>query len=140
MNKTKPAVLLVDNYDSFTFNLVQIVRESGDFLLDVIKSDNIDIAGSAKYDGFLFSPGPGTPGEFPVMKQLLHHYGADKSFLGVCLGHQAIAETYGLKLIKLNDVRHGAGTLVRITDRSDYLFRGMPPEFRAGLYHSWAVE
>ncbi|MCU0363689.1 MAG: aminodeoxychorismate/anthranilate synthase component II [Bacteroidales bacterium] len=139
MNKTRPAVLIVDNYDSFTFNLVQLVRESGDFIIDIVKNDRIYIPGSGKYDGFLFSPGPGIPGEFPAMQELLRIYGMNKSFLGICLGHQAIAEFFGLNLVRLDDVRHGVGTVVRITDPSDYIFHGMQAEFRAGLYHSWAV-
>jgi anthranilate synthase component 2 len=118
---------------------VQLVRESGDFIIDIVKNDRIDIPGSGKYDGFLFSPGPGTPGEFPAMHELLQLHGADKSFLGICLGHQAIAEFFGLRLFRLDDVRHGVGTVVRITDPSDYIFHGMHAEFRAGLYHSWAV-
>ena len=91
------------------------------------------------YDGFLFSPGPGIPGEAPIMSELLQAYHSNKSFLGICLGHQAIAETFGMKLIKLDTVRHGLKTTIKIIDSSDYIFEGMPSEFDAGLYHSWAV-
>jgi anthranilate synthase component 2 len=139
MNKKSPRILIVDNYDSFTYNLVQILQEHGGCNFDVIKNDAVNIAYAAMYDGFLLSPGPGIPTEAPLMAELLRVYHSKKSFLGICLGHQAIAETFGMKLIKLNSVRHGLKTTIRIIDSSDYIFEGMPSEFTAGLYHSWAV-
>jgi len=139
MNIKIPGVLIVDNYDSFTYNLVQIIREHGGCGFDVMKHNSVEIAGAAGYDGFLFSPGPGIPGDSPIMRQLLGAYQGKKSFLGICLGHQAIAETFGMKLIRLNDVRHGLKTMIKILDPSDYIFKGVPSEFTAGLYHSWAV-
>jgi anthranilate synthase component II len=138
MNYKRPNILVVDNYDSFTYNLVQIIREHGKCDFDVIKNDKINIAYAGKYDGFIFSPGPGIPAEAPVMAELLKAY-YNKSFLGICLGHQAIAETFGMKLVKLNNVRHGLKTVVRIIEPFDYIFDGMPSEFNAGLYHSWGV-
>ncbi|MGE5348687.1 MAG: anthranilate synthase component II [Actinomycetota bacterium] len=139
MNYRRPRILVADNYDSFTFNLVQILRESDRCDFDVEKSDRIDPAGAGKYDGFLFSPGPGIPADFPVMTGLLGKYSRRKGFLGVCLGHQAIAEACGLKLQRLDTVRHGVKTRVMVSDPDDYLFRGVPKEFEAGLYHSWGV-
>jgi anthranilate synthase component II len=138
MNYKRPNILVVDNYDSFTYNLIQILREQGKCDFDVIKNDKIDIGCAGKYDGFIFSPGPGVPAEAPVMAELLKAYNS-KSFLGICLGHQAIAETFGMKLVKLNTVRHGLKTVVRIIEPFDYIFDCMPSEFNAGLYHSWCV-
>jgi anthranilate synthase component 2 len=139
MNIKNPKILIVDNYDSFTYNLVQIIQEHGGCIFDVLKNDTLNIAYASKYDGFLFSPGPGIPKESPLMAELLRLYHSKKSILGICLGHQAIAETFGMKLIKLNTVRHGLKTIIRIIDSSDYIFEGVPSEFTAGLYHSWAV-
>jgi anthranilate synthase component 2 len=139
MNYRRPKILIVDNYDSFTFNLVQILREYDRCDFDIEKNDRISIKSAGGYDGFLFSPGPGIPAEAPVMAELLAEYAGTKSFLGVCLGHQVIAETFGLKLEKLDAVRHGVSTMVRLVEPYDYIFNGMPPVFGAGLYHSWGV-
>jgi anthranilate synthase component 2 len=139
MNYRRPKILVVDNYDSFTFNLVQIMRECERCDFEVEKNDRIDPDSAGKYDGFLFSPGPGIPEEAPVMAELLGKYSGTKGFLGVCLGHQAIAEKYGLRLERLGTVRHGVKTRIRLTDPNDFLFKGMPPEFDVGLYHSWGV-
>jgi len=139
MNNKCPRILIVDNYDSFTFNLVQILQEHGGCNFDVMKNDAVNIEYAAMYDGFLFSPGPGIPDEAPLMTELLREYHNKKSFLGICLGHQAIAETFGMNLAKLHTVRHGLKTTIRIIDPVDYIFEGMPTEFKAGLYHSWAV-
>lgn len=134
-----PGILIVDNYDSFTYNLVQIIREHGGCTYDVQKNDAINIESASMYDGFLFSPGPGIPGESPVMTELIRLYGGTKSILGICLGHQAIAETFGMELVNLKSVRHGLKTQINIIDTSDYIFEGVPLDFTAGLYHSWAV-
>jgi anthranilate synthase component 2 len=139
MNYRRPRILIVDNYDSFTFNLVQIIREYDRCEVDIEMNDRISISGAARYDGFLFSPGPGIPEGAPVMAELLREYAGRKGFLGVCLGHQVIAVTYGLKLERLGTVRHGISTRVRPVEPPDYIFKGMPAEFVAGLYHSWGV-
>ena len=139
MNIKRSRILIVDNYDSFTFNLVQIVEENGACSFDVIKNDIVNIEQTGIYDGFIFSPGPGIPGEVPLMSELLRIHYKTKSFLGICLGHQAIAEYFGMKLSRLANVRHGIRALIRITDPSDYIFEGIPTEFEAGLYHSWTV-
>lgn len=139
MNIRSPKVLIVDNYDSFTYNLVEIIQEHGGCIFDVLKNDKVNIAYAAKYDGFIFSPGPGIPEESPLMTELIRLYHSKKSIFGICLGHQAIAETFGMRLIKLNSVRHGLKTIIKIIDSSDYIFEGVPSEFTAGLYHSWAV-
>ena len=139
MKYRRPKILVVDNYDSFTFNLVQILRESDKCDFDIEKNDRIHAESVARYDGFLFSPGPGVPADAPVMNELLRKYSRRKGFLGICLGHQAIAETCGLKLERLDTVRHGVRTEIRLAEPVDYLFKGMPTEFDAGLYHSWGV-
>jgi anthranilate synthase component II len=139
MNIEKPKILIIDNYDSFTYNLVQLIEEHGGCNFEVMKNDEAGIAEAASYEGILFSPGPGLPNEAPVMAELLRAYCSKKSFLGICLGLQAIAESFGMKLVKLDTPRHGLKTTVRVIDSSDYLFQDMPGEFKAGLYHSWAV-
>lgn len=139
MNYRRPRILIVDNYDSFTFNLVQILREYDRCDFDIEKNDRINVAGTERYDGFLFSPGPGVPSEAPVMAELLGKYSGSKGFFGVCLGHQVIAEFFGLKLEKLDTVRHGVSARIRLVEPYDYIFTGMPAEFDAGLYHSWGV-
>lgn len=139
MNYRRPRILIVDNYDSFTFNLVQIIREDGRCDADIGFNDRIGVAAAGMYDGFVFSPGPGIPAGAPVMAELLREYASTKSFLGVCLGHQVIAETFGLKLVKLDTVRHGVKATIRLIEPNDYLFKGLPPEFSAGLYHSWGI-
>jgi anthranilate synthase component 2 len=139
MKYRKPKILVVDNYDSFTFNLVQILRDSGLCDFDIEKNDRIHAESVARYDGFLFSPGPGVPADAPVMTELLRNYSRRKGFLGICLGHQAIAETCGLKLERLDSVKHGVRTEIRLVEPVDYLFEGMPLEFEVGLYHSWGV-
>jgi anthranilate synthase component 2 len=139
MDNERPKILIVDNYDSFTYNLVQIILEHGGCDFIVLKNDEVNIHYAAIYDGFLFSPGPGIPAEVTIMSELLRVYYCRKSILGICLGHQAIAETFGMKLVKLDTVRHGIETVIKIIDPSDYIFKSMPSEFKAGLYHSWAV-
>ncbi len=139
MNYRRPRILIVDNYDLFTFNLVQILREDDRCDFDIGFNDTISIGSAGRYDGFLFSPGPGIPAEAPVMAELLDKYSGTKSFLGVCLGHQVIAETFGLKLVKLDTVRHGVKAMIRLLEPYDYIFKGMPAVFGAGLYHSWGV-
>jgi anthranilate synthase component II len=139
MNYRRPRILIVDNYDSFTFNLVQILRDYDRCDFDIEKNDRVCVAGAGRYDGFLFSPGPGIPDEAPVMAELLGKYSGSKGFFGVCLGHQVIAEFFGLKLEKLDTARHGVSARVRLVDPYDYIFNCMPAEFDAGLYHSWGV-
>ena len=134
-----PLILILDNYDSFTFNLVQLVEEN-DAIPVVIKNDHISLEAVASYDKILFSPGAGIPSEIPIMKQIVEQYRHSKSILGICLGHQAIAEAYGGKLFNMPEVLHGKKHKITITDHNDYLFKGLPETFDVGLYHSWAVD
>lgn len=137
---TKPRVLLVDNDDSFTYNLVQLLEESRLCSVNVRKHHEITIADAEHFDKILFSPGPGVPSDFPVMTQLLHAYSMSKSFLGICLGHQAIAEHFGAVLYRKEQVRHGQQKQLIILDTGELLFRGIPETITVGLYHSWAVD
>lgn len=132
-------LLIVDNYDSFTYNLVELIRKTGFNDFEVIKCDSINIDDVERYDKILFTPGPGLPKDFPVMFEILKKYDSTKSILGVCLGHQAIGEYYGAKLINLNNVTHGISKLASITDETERIFNGVPSSINVGLYHSWFV-
>jgi anthranilate synthase component 2 len=133
-------ILVLDNYDSFVYNLVHIVRELGyaDHTA-VHRNDKISLDEVDQYDKILLSPGPGIPSEAGIMLDLIRRYGASKSILGVCLGHQAIGEVYGAELYNMKEVLHGVGTPVEITDANAYIFADMPARFRCCRYHSWAV-
>jgi anthranilate synthase component II len=131
-------ILVLDNYDSFTYNLVHIIRELG-YPMDIIRNDKIDIGGVKKYDKILLSPGPGIPEEAGIMKDVVKEYGATKSILGICLGHQGIGEVYGAKLFNIPKVLHGVTSDAEVKDESDYLFKDVPSRFQATHYHSWAI-
>ena len=132
-------ILVLDNYDSFTYNLVHAIKELTNSDVDVFRNDEITIEEVQKYDKIVLSPGPGVPDEAGILKQLIATYGATKSIFGVCLGCQAIAEVYGGKLLNMNKVYHGVSTPVQITDSNDISFKGLPKEIEAGRYHSWVV-
>lgn len=131
-------ILIIDNYDSFTYNLVQIIRDLGVEQLDVIRNDKTTIDEIRHYDKYIISPGPGVPSEAPLLRQLIEQLGPTKSILGICLGHQAIGETFGCELENLTEVYHGVATPIKIVE-DDYLFANMANNFTAGRYHSWAV-
>jgi anthranilate synthase component 2 len=132
-------LLIVDNYDSFTFNLVELIRKTGYNDFEVIKSDKIIIDEIDRFDKILFTPGPGLPKDFPVMFEILKAYEKKKSIFGVCLGHQAIGEFYGATLINHKNVVHGIKKSVNIINKGEILFRKIPDKIDAGLYHSWFV-
>lgn len=133
-------VLVIDNYDSFTYNLVHILRELGlGDEMEVHRNDKIPVNYAEGFERLLFSPGPGLPSDAGVMPEMIQKYGPTKKILGVCLGHQAIAEAYGAKLFNLPIVFHGVATNVDLTDVIDPLFTGLPKSFRVCRYHSWAV-
>ncbi len=132
-------ILLLDNYDSFTYNLVHIVRELG-YGVDVFRNDKIDISSAGRYEKIMLSPGPGLPGEAGIMKALIRTYGSSKSILGVCLGHQAIAEVFGASLYNLPMVMHGVTSRASVAIESERLFDGLPGRFEVAHYHSWAVD
>jgi anthranilate synthase component II len=131
-------ILVLDNYDSFTYNLVHIIRELG-FPMDVFRNNKIELAAVNAYDKILFSPGPGIPDEAGIMKEIVRTYGSTKSILGVCLGHQGIAEVYGATLYNIPKVLHGVTSIARVKDAGERLFKGLPGSFAATHYHSWAV-
>ncbi|MBE9518296.1 MAG: aminodeoxychorismate/anthranilate synthase component II [Bacteroidetes bacterium] len=133
-------ILVLDNYDSFTYNLVQYIERVLKRAIDVKRNDQISLEELAIYDKILISPGPGIPSEAGICLDLIKEYGPSKSILGVCLGHQAIAEAYGGSITNLSTVYHGVtGQMKQLLD-DEYLFSGVPTEFDAGRYHSWVVE
>lgn len=130
-------LLILDNYDSFTFNLVELIRKIGVSNYEVEKSGELRIEKVAGFDKILFTPGPGLPKDFPSMFEILQKYSSTKSILGVCLGHQAIGEYFGAELINLNNVVHGISKPARVIDTNGRLFKGFPEVINVGLYHSW---
>lgn len=132
-------ILVLDNYDSFTYNLVHYIKELTTDQVDVFRNDEISIEEVNQYDKIVLSPGPGVPDEAGILKELIATYGETKSIFGVCLGCQAIAEVYGGKLLNMNKVYHGVSTPVKITDSNDISFKGLPDELEVGRYHSWVV-
>ncbi len=133
-------IILIDNYDSFTYNLVHAIRSGGDFLVDVVRNDKADLKEIDRYDGIVLSPGPGLPEESGLLKQIVSHYAGNKRILGVCLGLQAIAEVFGGTLRQLSTVHHGLALPVHVQDASHYLFQGLPYIFMGGRYHSWVAD
>lgn len=131
-------ILLFDNYDSFTYNLVHAIKSLGYENVDVYRNDKIELSQIDQYDKIILSPGPGLPSEAGIMMEVIKEYASKKSILGVCLGHQAIAETFGAKLENIPTVFHGVQTSIKIV-QEDYLFLGLPKEILAGRYHSWIV-
>ena len=131
-------ILLFDNYDSFTYNLVHAIKSLGYENVDVYRNDKIELSQIDLYDKIILSPGPGLPSEAGIMMEVIKKYAGKKSILGVCLGHQAIAEVFGAKLENIPTVFHGIQTAIKIM-KEDYLFAGLPNEILAGRYHSWIV-
>lgn len=130
-------ILLLDNYDSFTYNLLHILRELGADT-EVFRNDKITVEEAGRFDKILLSPGPGIPSEAGILLPLIERYAPEKSILGVCLGEQAIAEVFGARLENLSRVFHGVESQILIT-AGDPLFEGLGNEITAGRYHSWVV-
>lgn len=133
-------ILIIDNYDSFTYNLVQIIDQNFDGEYEVKRNDEFTIEEVDEFDGIILSPGPGVPDEAGLLKEVIEKYAPTKKIFGVCLGLQAIAEVFGGKLKNLNQVHHGIKTIMKQTDDSDMIFEDVPKEFEAGRYHSWIVD
>lgn len=131
-------ILVIDNYDSFVYNLIHIIKELNFKDITIIKNDKISIDEVAQYDKILLSPGPGIPKNAGIMPEVIQRYAATKSILGVCLGHQAIAEAFGAKLINLPEPLHGIDSQM-IIEKPDYLFEKIPSKIQIGHYHSWVV-
>ncbi len=132
-------ILVFDNYDSFTYNLVHLVEKITNTKPDVFRNDKIALKDVAQYDKIILSPGPGIPEEAGLLLPLIKMYTTSKPILGVCLGHQAIAEAFGGSLINLTSVYHGVATKMLQTENRSPLFKGLTGEFVAGRYHSWIV-
>jgi len=131
-------ILVIDNYDSFVYNLVHYLEEL-DCEVTVKRNDQLDLEDVADYDKILLSPGPGIPDEAGLLKQIILEYGATKSILGVCLGMQAIGEVYGGTLLNLKEVYHGVATNIEVFVEDEYLYSGLEKELEVGRYHSWVV-
>lgn len=134
-----PRILVFDNYDSFTYNLVHLVEKILHTKVEVYRNDKIALEEVAAYDKIILSPGPGIPEEAGLLLPLIKAYAASKSILGVCLGHQAIAEAFGGQLHNLSQVFHGVATPVNILNSNAPLFKDMEPTITVGRYHSWIV-
>ena len=133
------SILVFDNYDSFTYNLVHYLEQVTDEKVEVFRNDRISLEAVGKYKRILLSPGPGIPGEAGILKQVIEKYSPTHSILGICLGQQAIGEVFGGKLRNLDRVYHGLATEMEIV-KDDLLFKGLPKKFMGGRYHSWVLD
>ncbi|WP_309610031.1 aminodeoxychorismate/anthranilate synthase component II [Flavobacterium sp.] len=131
-------IVVIDNYDSFTYNLVHYLEDL-DCQVTVFRNDEFDIDELQPFDKILLSPGPGIPEEAGLLKEVIKNYAPTKSILGVCLGQQAIGEVFGGNLTNLEKVYHGVATTIKITNPDAILFKDLPNEFEVGRYHSWVV-
>ncbi|MVN90640.1 anthranilate synthase component II [Mucilaginibacter aquatilis] len=134
MNK----ILIIDNYDSFTYNLVHLVNELG-LECEVWRNDQFKLEDVDQFDKIILSPGPGIPSEAGLLLDVIRTYAPTKSIFGVCLGQQAIAEVFGGSLYNLSRPMHGISTPVKVTDNNEQLFKGLPEYISVGRYHSWVV-
>jgi anthranilate synthase component 2 len=132
-------ILVFDNYDSFTYNLVHLVEKITHEKVDVYRNDQIPLEDVAAYDKIILSPGPGIPEEAGLLIPLIKEYAATKSILGVCLGHQAIGEAFGAELENLSTVYHGVATPIKILNQEAPVLKGLGEEIEVGRYHSWIV-
>lgn len=136
-------ILVFDNYDSFTYNLVHSIAHLTGIQPDVCKNDGIDLSQVKQYDKIVLSPGPGIPSEAGLLLPLIKEYASTKSILGVCLGHQAIGEAFGAKLVNLSKVFHGVATPIQIekldNGSTSSLYNGLTDIIEVGRYHSWVV-
>ncbi|MFC2111131.1 anthranilate synthase component II [Bacteroidota bacterium] len=131
-------LLIIDNYDSFTYNLVHYAEQFVDNLF-VFRNDEIDLESIAEYDAIIISPGPGIPETAGISLEVVKRYGSKIPMLGICLGHEAIAMSYGAQLINLPDVLHGVGVETIVTDDKEPIFNNIPKTFKSGRYHSWVI-
>lgn len=131
-------ILVFDNYDSFTYNLVHLVEKITHEKVDVYRNDQISLEKIKIYDKIILSPGPGIPSEAGLLLDVIREYASTKSILGVCLGHQAIGQVFGGQLENLSSVFHGVATPCKV-ETGNELFKGLPPTIEVGRYHSWVV-
>jgi anthranilate synthase component 2 len=132
-------ILVIDNYDSFTYNLVHYIQQLTTAEVDVYRNDQISLEEVDRYQKILLSPGPGIPDEAGICLDLIKKYAPSKSILGVCLGHQAIGQAFGGSLVNLDKVYHGVATTIDILTPGDTLYKGIPARIEVGRYHSWVV-
>ena len=132
-------ILLLDNYDSFTYNLADYVQALTGQEIDVYRNDKIALEEIAQYDTIILSPGPGLPKDAGILIPLIKQYYSSKKILGVCLGHQAIAEVFGGQLVNLPKVYHGTASEIHIINSDEALYKNLPSRFKVGRYHSWVV-
>lgn len=132
-------ILMVDNYDSFTYNLVHYLEMNEGVEVDVIRNDKLDFNNMEQYDKIMLSPGPGIPEEAGDLFKVIRTYAGKKPIMGVCLGHQAIAEVFGAELENMSDVYHGLAHVLKVV-KEDAIFKDLPKSFKVGRYHSWQVK
>lgn len=132
-------VLLVDNYDSFTFNLYHLLESMVD-KVTVVRNDELDFDSVKSFDKIILSPGPGLPSESGQLTSLIQEFYTTKSILGICLGHQAIAEVFGCKLLNMSNVKHGEKSFLDYIDEREVLFNGVEENTVVGHYHSWVID
>lgn len=132
-------ILVIDNYDSFTYNLVHYLRDL-DADVTVLRNDEFELSEVENFDKIVLSPGPGIPNEAGLLKQVIQNFAPTKSILGVCLGQQAIAEVFGGTITNLSQVYHGVASKIKVLVNNEILFKDLENEFDVGRYHSWIVE
>ncbi|PZD79713.1 aminodeoxychorismate/anthranilate synthase component II [Mesonia sp. K7] len=135
----KPSVIIIDNYDSFVYNLYHYL-DSLDAEVTIVRNDEVDLDEIAHYDKILLSPGPGLPSEAGMLCEIIKNYYLSKNIFGVCLGQQAIAEVFGGTLKNLHKVYHGVAHQIKVSENHGILFSKLPKEFKVGRYHSWTID
>lgn len=133
-------LLVLDNRDSFVYNVVELLRSLPELTFEVIPEGELELSSLPEHDGLILSPGPGVPSEFPRMQALIRAEAGIKPILGICLGHQALAEHYGATLVQLPAPRHGHASALEVIDPTDSLVGAIPTGSLVGRYHSWAVD
>lgn len=133
-------LLVIDNRDSFVYNVVELLRSLPELTFEVIPEGELELSSLPEHDGLILSPGPGVPSEFPRMQALIRAEAGVKPILGICLGHQALAEHYGATLVQLPAPRHGHASTLEVIDPTDSLVGAIPTGSLVGRYHSWAVD
>ncbi|MTG96702.1 MULTISPECIES: anthranilate synthase component II [Myroides] len=132
-------ILVIDNYDSFVYNLIYLIKEFGEHQIDIKRNDELDISAIQQYDKILLSPGPGIPEEAGQLMEVITKYAHTKDILGICLGHQALGQYFGMQLTQLPTPLHGISSTINIV-AEDKLFDGLTNAFPIAHYHSWVVD
>lgn len=132
-------ILIIDNNDSFTYNILELLRKNIAAIIDVIKYNEIEISQISDFDKIIISPGPGLPDDFPTLQKIIDEYKSSKSILGICLGHQSICSFFGANLVNLPLVCHGQSHNIQVNTTAK-IYQKLPHSFNVGLYHSWAID